>query len=294
MKLIVVALLSLAAVASAEFDWDNLDWSTVVPVEDLPGFWEGRDPAIYQAKRTDETPSGRIVGGAVVAPNSIPFQAGLLMAFGGGTGLCGGSVISNRAILTAAHCPIGSSSTNVRLGAHQISATEPTQVRITVGTGGYRLHANYNPSNLNNDIAILITPSAFGFTAAIQAVTLAATTAGSHAGDLATVSGWGRISDGSSATSTHLRSVQNNIITNAQCASTYGTSVVVASTICMSTAGGRGTCNGDSGGPLTVGAGRTQVGVVSFGAAAGCQAGFPAGFARVSSFRTWINNNMTP
>ena len=101
-------------------------------------------------------------------------------------------------------------------------------------------------------------------------------------------SGWGRTSDGSTATSAQLRSVQNNVITNAVCAQTFG-GTIIASTLCISTAGGRGTCNGDSGGPLTVpragvSNGRLQIGVVSFGAAAGCQRGFPAGFARVTSF----------
>jgi len=48
---------------------------------------------------------------------------------------------------------------------------------------------------------------------------------------------------------------------------------------------------GDSGGALAVQESDdlwTQVGVVSFGAAAGCQLGFPVGFARVSSFLPWI------
>jgi len=50
---------------------------------------------------------------------------------------------------------------------------------------------------------------------------------------------------------------------------------------------------GDSGGALAVQVSGvwTQIGVVSFGAAAGCQRGFPVGFARVSSFLTWICNN---
>jgi secreted trypsin-like serine protease len=34
----------------------------------------------------------------------------------------------------------------------------------------------------------------------------------------------------------------------------------------------------------------TEVGVVSFGAAAGCQRGFPFGFARVTSFLIWISS----
>ena len=50
---------------------------------------------------------------------------------------------------------------------------------------------------------------------------------------------------------------------------------------------------GDSGGPLTIdihGA-RTQVGVVSFGSAKGCEKGFPGVFARVTHFLKWIQQN---
>lgn len=106
MKLIVAALFACLAVSAfAEDNWENIDWSKVVPVTDLPGFWDGRDikPAFYPG---DQTRTGRIVGGSIVAPHTHPYQAGLLMSFGGGTGLCGGSVLSTRAILTAAHCKI--------------------------------------------------------------------------------------------------------------------------------------------------------------------------------------------
>jgi secreted trypsin-like serine protease len=51
---------------------------------------------------------------------------------------------------------------------------------------------------------------------------------------------------------------------------------------------------GDSGGPLvyqqTDGA-FTQVGIVSFGSAAGCQLGYPAAFTRVTSYLSWISSN---
>lgn len=165
-----------------------------------------------------------------------------------------------------------------------MTANEANQQRRTVTPAGIRLHPQYTPSNLNNDIAILIVPTALTFNQFVQPIALAASTAGTFAGELATVSGWGRISDGSTATSAQLRSVQNNVITNAVCAATFGTNTVIASTICITTAGGRGTCSGDSGGPLTVpsGGARLQIGVVSFGAAAGCELGHPAGFARVS------------
>ena len=294
MKLIVAALFALLAVsAHAEDDW-VIDWSTVVPIQETPGFWDGREikPIFHPSEKTR---SGRIVGGTITAPNAHPYQAGLLMRINIlATGLCGGSLISSTAVLTAAHCPINTQSTQVVLGAHVLnSANEPTQQRQTVQPAGYRLHASYNPSNLNNDIAILILPLPATLNAVVSVITLPALgVTNTFAGELATVSGWGRFSDASTATSTHLRSVQNSVITNAVCAATFG-GIIIPSTLCTSTVGGRGTCNGDSGGPLTVGSAgaRTQIGVVSFGAAAGCEVGFPAGFARVTSFRQWIIDN---
>lgn len=249
----------------------------------MPGFWDGREiqPAVYPGNSRN----GRIVGGAIVTPHTHPYQAGLLITFGGGTGLCGGSLIAWNVILSAAHCPIGSSSTQVITGAHQLTALEATQHRIAVPSSGYRIHGAYNPSNLNNDIATIIIPGGIPLNVHRAIVPLAPANSGTFVGELATVSGWGRIADNSQATSAHLRNVQNNIISNAQCSLTYG-GIITGSTICLATSGGQGTCNGDSGGPLTLpfGGGRQQIGVVSFGAAAGCQLGHPAGFARVSRY----------
>merc|ERR1711913_137387 len=67
------------------------------------------------------------------------------------------------------------------------------------------------------------------------------------------------------------------------------------------TAGGKGSCNEDSGGPLVMKAGMrwkdgmatpgqkwNQVGIVSFGSSAGCEVGYPAGFTRVEYYLEWI------
>lgn len=62
MKLIVAAIFALVAIlAHAEENWE-IDWSTVVPRTDIPGFWDGRDikPAFYPGRMTR---TGRIVGG---------------------------------------------------------------------------------------------------------------------------------------------------------------------------------------------------------------------------------------
>ena len=63
------------------------------------------------------------------------------------------------------------------------------------------------------------------------------------------------------------------LITNAECNSIYG--IVGDGVVCMDTEGGKGTCNGDSGGPLghydPVRERWVEFGIVSFGASAGCE-----------------------
>ncbi|MGL5405334.1 MAG: S1 family serine peptidase, partial [Propionibacteriaceae bacterium] len=244
MKLIVAvvfAFLAVSAFAEEEPEWVEIDWSSVVPMTELPGFWDGRDiaPSSYPVAQ-DRT--GRIVGGAVVTPNSHPHQAGLLMTTTRGTGLCGGSLITNRVVFTAAHCPVGTLSTQVILGAHQITANEANQQRRTVQPSGYRIHASYNPNNFNNDVATLILPSTVTLNAVVAVIAMPAIgNTESFAGLTATATGWGRTSDTSTATSPTLRGVSVPVITNAVCSQSLGG--IIASTLCTGGAGGRGTCN---------------------------------------------------
>lgn len=142
--------------------------------------------------------------------------------------------------------PIGSGSTQVILGAHFLTAAEPNQQRRTVASAQYRLHAAYNPSNLNNDIAVLIILTPFTLNQFVGTIPLAPAGAPAFVGATTVVSGWGRIGDGAGGgTSANLRSVTNTVISNAVCSQTYG-GIIIASTICISTTGGRGTCSGTS------------------------------------------------
>jgi secreted trypsin-like serine protease len=301
MKLLILALFVAAVYGQENYDgpeYAPFDAASIIPVQDMPGFWEGRD--FPKAFTTPNVRDRRIVGGVEVAPNSHPYQVALHIQFGGGTGLCGGSVLTVRSVLTAAHCPIGSSSTLVIAGAHNRNLVEPNQQRRSVPSASYRLHPQYNSANLNNDIAILITPTPnFAFGAAVQPTRrpTGALLTELFVGERARSTGWGRTTN-TGATSAVLRKAYNTIISNAICAQTYGSSVVFAGVLCIETAqSNQGTCNGDSGGVLSVerapGA-PVQVGVTSFGAAAGCVAGFPSGFARMTHHDTWINNNQNP
>lgn len=210
------------------------------------------------------------------------------------TGLCGGSIIAPRVILTAAHCVERTLSIQVILGGHNINTVkEVGQQRQTVLPSGYRMHRQYDPVWLSNDIATLILPTEVIYDQFIQPSILpsGAEIDNLFVGELATVSGWGRFSDSNPASSTYLRFVSGNIISNEACTLVFN-DMLLPSNICTSTTGGRGGCNGDSGGPLTIPSNGSliQVGIVSFGMR-GCERGFPAAFVRVTSFIDWIAEN---
>ncbi|XP_058837324.1 brachyurin-like [Topomyia yanbarensis] len=287
--LLVVALL---AVASAE--WIDIDWSQVKPIEEFDHYW-ARLPAEWQFLRK-LTPERRVTNGQEATPGQFPYQIALLSTFSAGTGLCGGSVLTNNYILTAAHCVQNALGGTAIIGAHNRINTEPSQQRIAFGSAGIVIHAGYTPTNIRNDIAVVRLNSAIVFNDRVQPTRIPAASDGRQfAGETATVSGFGRTSDASQATSAVIMFASNPVMTQADCLSSWGgnTNIIQAQNICMSGAGGRSACNGDSGGPLTVadGGSSLQVGIVSFGSAAGCSIGMPSVYVRVTFFREWIVNN---
>ncbi|KAL1501553.1 hypothetical protein ABEB36_006854 [Hypothenemus hampei] len=258
-----------------DLDEFNYDWDNIVPLDRYV------EPIVPSAV----SPGLKIVGGTVAARGQFPYQVALII---NNSGFCGGSILSNQWVLTAAHCVDTATSVQIIVGAHNPRTTvnEPTQVRLAANAR--TVHAQWNPNTIANDVALLRAASIPVGQSGISRVNLAAASAGTFAGSNGVISGWGRTSDASSAIATELRTVTVPVITNAVCQQTYGTSSVNAQHICTSGANGRGSCNGDSGGPLTVNG--VQVGIVSFGTRL-CAAGNPSVFARVSHFRSWISSN---
>lgn len=285
--LVLVTALALASAAV-------IDFSKVKRVEELDIFWEQLDPQLQVLR---PSPDERIVNGQEAQPNQFPYQALVLSFFeGDNSGLCGGTVLTSTSVLTAAHCvQIGTvaSRGTVVLGAHNRQVVEATQQRFDFAT--INVHPGYIASLLRNDIATVRLSAPAVFNAFVQPIDIPALSdTRTFAGMTGIISGFGRTSDetGSPASDVVMYS-SNPIMTNADCAAAWNSILIGAQNICLSGAGGRSVCNGDSGGPLAVRDNdrSLQVGIASFVHVNGCASGFPSGFVRVSHYLAWIAEN---
>nr|ADJ67275.1 Cul n 11 allergen [Culicoides nubeculosus] len=228
----------------------------------------------------------KIVGGSPAREHQFPWQASVTSCSEKSCLICGGSLISRRYVLTAAHCTAGLSEFQIGVGS-----TDRNRPAFSVFSYGKIEHPQYNPEKLFNDIAILKLPRPIRFIKGVETIKLARNNV-SYTNQNATLSGYGKTSS-SGPVSDKLNFVDMRIISNQECANEY--SIVRNTTLC---ALGRNrsvenACQGDSGGPLVVKerSSFVQVGIVSFVAKVGCEYGYPSGYARVSSFYKWIANN---
>ncbi|KAJ8961659.1 hypothetical protein NQ318_021256 [Aromia moschata] len=228
----------------------------------------------------------RIVGGFEARDKLFPYAAALFINKGeSDENFCGGSIISENYILTAAHCAVIAREITVVMGTVELDTEVETQV--IMNASDIIIPDDYNASLYDWDLALLKLPEPLELTEYIQPIKLAEGDY-SYAGELSVVLGWGFQWGGQTTYEEHLRFVENIILSNNQCTKDDPTykEIVKDSQICQSTLAGRGSCHGDSGGPLVVD-GDTQVGIVSLGSI-NCFLEKPVVFTRITSYRQWI------
>lgn len=232
---------------------------------------------------------GRIANGHTAGANQFPHQVSVMTPSAGGDfAICGGSIISNNWVLTAAHCTQGGQ-VNLRFGSLSLWNGGVSQTSFR-----WIKHPQYDYLTMNFDISLIRIPTALVITNAIQPIRLprASQISQTFSGYQSTVSGWGNTGPGTALQPT-LQWVHMRVIPNAQCERIYGQSVVVSHVICsvsFDQPDNQGHCNGDSGGPLIINERgvNTLIGIASFGAASGCHLGYPSGSMRVANFVHWI------
>ncbi|XP_063593335.1 trypsin-1-like [Penaeus indicus] len=237
----------------------------------------------------------RIVGGVEVQPaHKYPWQIGL--KYRGGKGYwCGGAIINDRYILTAAHClfdsngnPESAESLVVGVGDHLMSSTsDDVAATELISVKKVILHSRYNKQTLDYDIALLKLSKVLTFSTEVRPVCLPEDDSKTYAGADGIASGWGTLSSGGSQPNKLMEVTVPILAPNC-----WGQPVTARMLCAGYKKGGKDTCQGDSGGPLCVVEGNRyyEVGVTSHGS--GCaDANSPGVYSRVSKFLPWIKAN---
>ncbi|WP_369600449.1 serine protease [Hahella sp. SMD15-11] len=234
-------------------------------------------------------PAGKIVGGNQASPGEFPFMVSLQI---NGSHVCGGSVISSRWILTAAHCAVefNTKNTTAVVGAHRLSSS-PGSTRLNIDK--IVVHPKYGKVSNENayDIALLRTSQAIP---SAYSPILIGEQKDTKPGTLTTVAGWGATKEGGWASDV-LMKVDVPLVSLSACRASYGNDIEDHNVCAGLPKGGKDSCQGDSGGPLFVRRNNQfyQVGIVSWGA--GCaQPGMYGVYTSAPAFSSWITQTAGP
>ncbi|ROT77360.1 putative trypsin-1 [Penaeus vannamei] len=217
-----------------------------------PPHLNGSHPFVIQPRvnfddtcRCGQKAASRIVGGVTTGVNEWPWQAALMY---GSQQFCGGSLINDRYVLTAAHCTesMRASDLTIRLAEHRLSTSSETSV-VSRSVSQIIEHPDYQPGNEINDIALIKLSSPVQVSDTVLPVCMPPPNP-TYAGKTATVTGWGTTSSGGSSSDT-LREVDVTVVSNTACQSNSYGSAIKDTMLCAGSTG-KDSCQGDSGGPL--------------------------------------------
>ena len=228
----------------------------------------------------------KIIGGANASIADFPWQVYYIS----GNYLCGGSIISDTWVVTAAHCTkntdgsaIPASSMSIKVGSDISSGGKTYYVSDVI------VNAGFDSQTLENDIALLkiAGPISAANAKPIKLISSSDVAAGAiDPGVMSWVTGWGLIKLSPQTLPSNLQKVQLPIISNAQAATVWGT---IPETDIMAgyLNGNKDACSGDSGGPLVVPVvdAYKLAGIVSWGSK-NCNS--YGGYTSVSVLESWI------
>uniref|UniRef100_A0A8D0ZZQ8 Peptidase S1 domain-containing protein n=1 Tax=Sus scrofa TaxID=9823 RepID=A0A8D0ZZQ8_PIG len=226
--------------------------------------------------------AGEIIGGHEAKPHSRPYMAYLQIQDQDNRSRCGGFLIREDFVLTAAHC--WGSSINVTLGAHNIKKQEETQQVIPVRKA--IRHPDYNPKNFSNDIMLLQLERKAKLTKAVKTLSLPGAKARVKPGQVCSVAGWGQVERGIYTDT--LQEVKLTLQKDQECDSYLPNYYNGNTQLCVGDPKKKqATFKGDSGGPLVCN--NVAQGIVSYGRKDGTP---PRACTKVSSFLPWIKKIM--
>ena len=256
---------------------------------------KGPDNTPWAGRRVSDKFGTRVVNGQQATECEWRWLVSLRRL--GGLHFCGGTLVSPRWVLTAAHCVEDGVAFKVTAGDFDKDALAPGQYERDHAVRRTILHPLYNsPVPFAHDFALVELTEEV--TLDLCTGTACLPTANVTDASVCYIAGWGTMSSGGNAPS-QLREAQVVTLSNADCGGTtsYTSDQIHDSMVCAqgSSSGGiTDSCQGDSGGPLVCddGQGSFQLhGVVSWGE--GCaEATFPGVYGRVAQQLDWIHATM--
>ncbi|XP_075413875.1 trypsin-like [Tenrec ecaudatus] len=221
----------------------------------------------------------KIVGGYTCRENSVPYQVSL----NAGYHFCGGSLISDQWVVSAAHCY--KSRIQVRLGEHNIEVLEGNEQFINAAK--IIRHPKYNSANIDNDIMLIKLSSPATISSRVSSIALPRSCA--PAGTQCLISGWGNTESNGYNYPELLQCLNAPILSDTACRQAYP-GQITSNMLCLGfLEGGKDSCQGDSGGPVVCN-GELQ-GIVSWGY--GCALkGKPGVYTKVCNYVDWIQQTI--
>ncbi|CAL4104491.1 unnamed protein product, partial [Meganyctiphanes norvegica] len=228
--------------------------------------------------------NNKIVNGENTTIESFPWQVGLSISRVNFT-YCGGSIINDRFILTAAHCVEDKLPEDIHVRFAETNRDGDAEIAMVKN-----IYIKDYTEYTHHDIALIEIEEPIYFSAVKMPVCLPPNGKQEFAGIEAIVTGWGRL-EWNGELADVLQKVSVDVMSTKECEkkSQYKGNQVHKKIICAG-ARKKDACQGDSGGPLVyqIGDYYEQIGIVSWGIKC-AKKEYPGIYTKVSAYRNWID-----
>ncbi|XP_066429523.1 plasma kallikrein isoform X2 [Eleutherodactylus coqui] len=235
----------------------------------------------------------RIVGGSNSSLGEWPWQVSMHLKLSSQRHVCGGSIISNNWIVTAAHCvarwPLPRF-WSIYVGITNQSEITPTTPVLEIEQ--IIVHPNYTIAEGDSDIALLKLTTPMAYNDQQQAICLPPNQDSFPLPRTCWITGWGYTNEYGTASDV-LQKAEVPLKSSTECQLSYSTETLSDTVLCAGYKHGQiDSCKGDSGGPLACVVDKMWylIGITSWGE--GCaRPDKPGVYTKVTEFIDWIEKN---